>query len=98
METPKLISLNTEELAKYHEKLLKRREYQKQYMKKKRENDPDYVKKCNETRNESKKERYKNDEEFRIKEREYGKKYSAEERAKMKIAMEHFKASFGVSV
>ena len=54
METPKLISLNTEELAKYHEKLLKRREYQKQYMKKKRENDPDYVKKCNETRNESK--------------------------------------------
>ena len=98
METPKLISLNTEELAKYHEKLLKRREYQKAYMKKKRENDPDYVKKCNETRNESKKERYKNNEEFRIKEREYGKKYSAEERAKMKIAMEHFKASFGVSV
>ena len=98
METPKLISLNTEELAKYQDKLLKRREYQKQYMAKKRANDPDFVKKANESRNERKKERYKNDEEFRNKEREYGKKYSAEERAKIKIAMEHYKATFGVNV
>jgi hypothetical protein len=104
METPQLISLagistmSAEELAKYQEKLLKRREYQKQYMQKKRETDPEYVKRCNEIRNNSKKERYKNDAEFRAKEREYGKAYSKIEREKIKLAMEHYKATFGVGV
>jgi hypothetical protein len=92
------IALNDEEAKKYHEKLLKRREYQKQYMAKKRASDPEYVKKSNEIRNEKKKERYKNDETYRDKEREYGKKYSAQERAKMKLAMEHYKATFGVGI
>jgi len=104
METPPLVSLanispmSAEEIAKYQEKLAKRREYQKNYMKKKRANDPEYVKKSNEARNQAKKERYKNDTEFRDKEREYGKAYSKIEREKLKIAMEYHKAAFGVSV
>jgi hypothetical protein len=63
MEAPQLVSLasispmSAEEIAKYQEKLAKRREYQKEYMKKKRMNDPEYVKKSNEIRNNAKKER-----------------------------------------
>ena len=104
MDTPQLVSLNNlpsisdEEVEKYKQKLLKRREYQKNYMAKKRANDPDYVKKSNEIRNEKKKERYKNDEEYRNKEREYGKKYSAEEREKIKIVKEHYKNIFGIDL
>lgn len=104
METPQLISLagintmSAEEILKYQNKLLKRRQYQKDYMQKKRETDPEYVKKSNEARNQAKKERYKNDAEFRAKEREYGKAYSKIEREKIKLAMEHYKATFGVGV
>jgi hypothetical protein len=104
MDTPKLVSLDNipsisdEEAKKYQEKLLKRREYQKNYMKNKRANDPEYVKKCNEIRNAKKKEKYKNDEEYRSKEREYGKKYSAEERDKINQAKQHFKDVYGVII
>jgi hypothetical protein len=104
MDAPQLVSLNNlpsisdEEAEKYKQKLLKRREYQKNYMAKKRANDPEYVKKSNEIRNEKKKEKYKNDEEYRNKEREYGKKYSAEEREKIKIVKEHYKNIFGIDL
>lgn len=67
-------------------------------MAKKRANDPDFVKKANETRNEKKKEKYKNDEAYRAKEREYGKNYSAEERAKMNQVKEHYKNLFGIDI
>jgi hypothetical protein len=91
-------ALSEEEAKKYQEKLLKRREYQREYMKKKRINDPEYVKASNASRNEKKKEKYKTDEQFREKEREYGRTYNATEREKMKIAKELYKNQFGVSL
>ena len=104
METPALVSLAcispmcAEDIAKYQEKLLKRREYQRQYMATKRINNPEYVKACNEKRNQKKKEKYKTDEQFRENEKEYGKKYNASEREKMKIAKELYKTQFGVNI
>lgn len=91
-------TLNEEEAKKYQEKLLKRREYQREYMKKKRINDPEYVKASNALRNEKKKEKYKTDEQFREKEKEYGKKYNSIERKKMKIAKELYKNQFGITL
>ena len=104
MESVPLVSLagiptlSDEEAKKYHEKLLKRREYQRQYMAKKRLNDPEYVKASNEKRNQKKKDKYKTDEQFREKEKEYGRNYNATEREKMKIAKELYENKFGVAL
>jgi hypothetical protein len=104
MDIPQLVSLNNipsisdEEAEKYKQKLLKRREYQKNYMAKKRATDPEYVKNSNEKRNQQKKEKYKNDAEYREKERENSKKYNAEEREKIRLAKEHFKNIYGITL
>lgn len=99
MDTSQNIKLLTdEELEKYKQSILKRREYKREYMRKKREADPEYVKKSNEIRNAKKKEKYKNDPEYQQKEKEYAKNYSKIQREKMNLAKEQYKLLYGINI
>ena len=76
-----------ESMKKYEEKLAKNREYQRKWMAKKRQEDPEFYAKQKAYNAQKKKEKYAKDEEFRKKELEYNKAYIA----KKKQETENFK-------
>lgn len=69
-----------ESMKKYEEKLAKNREYQRKWMAKKRQEDPEFYAKQKAYNAQKKKEKYAKDEEFRKKELEYNKAYIAKKK------------------
>ena len=81
-----------EQIKKHQAKQEKNREYQRKWIAKKRENDPEYYVKQKAYNAERKREKYSKDEDFKKKEREYDKKYSEEKRKEEKKLNEKIKS------
>ncbi len=83
-----------EQIQKHEAKKEKNREYQRKWIAKKRENDPEYYVKQKAYNAERKREKYSKDEDFKKKEREYNKKYAEEKRKEEKKLNEKIKVEY----